>query len=211
MKKAITLLAVMFLAAAAFADDAGASEDKKPFGNMEKRPDPVWGLRLGAQYGGIQAGGGLSFGYHAGAAWYLMKIFDVNFRGDLVGLKMFLEPNAFLVYKAGWEGSSQFWLEIPVNANFMITLFSQRAKISVGPYFGVGMLGNYEAAILNSSGYLEYSKVSRIDVGYSVAIGYEAYKNLWSSIGVTQGFLDAIDKKDGSKYLSIKFTVGYDF
>jgi len=189
-------------------------EEKKSAFHMDKRPDPVWGLRLGAHLAGI-SGQTLSFGWHLGAAFYPIKFFDASVGGDILGIKMFLEPNVLFVSKSGWEGTNQYWLEAPVMANFMFTAFSFRFKYSVGPYVAAGLFGDFDKVLTADdiiAGKTEgSSKVGRFDVGFSTTLGYEAYKNIWSDFSLGMGFIDMVEKTKKSNNFIIKFTAGCDF
>jgi hypothetical protein len=187
MKKALLLLAIMLFAETAFA----AAAKKEANAKYEKRPDPVWGIRLGPQYAGL-IWNSTSFGMHAGAAYYLYKFFDVSYKGDVVGLKLFAEPNALFIYK------SDLWLEVPMNATFMLTVYSQRFKLSAGPYLGAGLVGSF---------YRE----NRLDAGYNCAFGYESAKNAWLIFGAAIGLVDAEKNKEDSRHFSFKATIGIDF
>lgn len=239
MKKVMrSLLAALTLTTMAFAQDEGESvaaeatdtqvateaadtqvaaepakpEEKSAF-HMDKRPDPVWGIRLGAHMAGIN-GQTLSFGWHLGGAFYLAKFFDLSLGGDILGLKMFLEPNLLFVSKTGWEGTNQYWLEAPVMANFMFTVFSFRFKYSVGPYAAVGLFGDFDKVLTADDireGNTEGSKVGRFDVGFYNTLGYEWAKNIWSDFTLGLGFIDMVDKQKGSTNFMIKCSAGVDF
>jgi len=190
------------------------AEEKKSAFHMDKRPDPAWGIRAGAHLAGIR-GQTLSFGYHLGAAFYPVKVFDASLGGDILGIKMFLEPNVLFVSKSGWEGTHQYWLEVPVNANFMFTVFSFRFKCSVGPYLAAGLFGDFDKVeIIDNilAGNKETSKVGRLDVGANATLGYELAKNLWSDVSLGLGFINMVEKaKESSNNFIIKATIGYDF
>jgi hypothetical protein len=188
MKKALLLLAIMLFAETAFAAAAKKEANAKKY---EKRPDPVWGIRLGPQYAGL-IWSSTSFGMHAGAAYYLYKFFDVSYKGDVVGLKLFAEPNALFIYK------SDLWLEVPMNATFMLTVYSQRFKLSAGPYLGSGITGRY-------------SRKNRFDAGYNAAFGYETAKNAWLILGAAVGLIDAEKNREDTRHFSFKMSLGVDF
>lgn len=182
-------------------------EEKKSAFQMDKRPDPVWGIRAGAHLSGI-TGQTFSIGWHLGGAFYPVKFFDASLGGDVLGVKMLLEPNLLFASKAGF-GGTQYWLEAPVMANFMFTVFSFRLKYCVGPYAAVGLFGEFDkiATVSNPAG----SKVSRFDVGLNQTFGYEIAKNLWSDISVGMGFIDMVEKEKNSTNFIIKLTAGKDF
>jgi hypothetical protein len=85
-----------------------------------------------------------------------------------------------------------------MNLTFMLTVSSQRFKISAGPYVGAGLLGNF-------------ARKNRFDAGYSGTIGYESAQNAWTSVGMAVGLTDAENNKEGTRYFSFKFTIGIDF
>jgi len=177
-------------------------EEKKSAFHMDKRPDPSWGIRAGAHFAGI-TGNDISFGYHLGAAFYPIKFFDASLGGDALGIKMFLEPNALFASKAGLVGT-QYWLEVPVNANFMFTVFSFRLKYSVGPYGAVGLFGDFDKSVTGD-------KVGRFDVGLNQTLGYEFAKNFWSDFSVGYGFINMVENDKKSSTFIMKLTAGRDF
>jgi len=188
-------------------------EDKKSAFHIDKRPDPVWGIRLGAHLAGI-SGQTISFGWHLGGSFYPVKVFDASLGGDIVGLKMFVEPNVYFTTKSGWEGTNQYWLDVPVMANFMFTVFSFRFKYCIGPYVGVGMFGDFDKVVTAAdiaAGNQGGRDVGRFDVGLYNTFGYEWAKNIWSDVTVGTGFIDMVDKESGSKNFIVKFTAGLDF
>lgn len=194
-------------------------EEKKSAFHVDKRPDPVWGIRLGVHMAGI-SGESLSFGWHLGGNFYAIKFFDLSLGGDALGLKLFLEPNLLFTTKSGWEGSKQYWLELPVMADLMFTVFSFRFKYNVGPYAAVGLFGDFDKVVTASTisagkkdadGNYIPSKVGRFDVGLYNTLGYELYKNIWSDFTVGMGFIDMIEGEGGSTNFMIRFTAGLDF
>jgi hypothetical protein len=130
---------------------------------------------------------------HAGAAFYPLKVFEAGQKSNVFGLKMFAEPDALLVYY-----KSNLWLEAPLNATFVFRAYSQRFKISAGPYAGAGLVGRF------------YAK-NRLDYGYGGSVGYESGKDAWLIAGFTMGLAEALKENDGSNHFTFKLTIGGDF
>ena len=233
MKKVIALLTTLFLTTAVFAQenaeestpavDESATleesaaqeppkEEKKPFLHVDKRPDPKFGIRLGVHFAGVK-GDDLSFGWHLGGVFYPVKFFDAGWRGDFVGVKMFLEPHLYFEQKASMWGGKQYWVEIPVHASFMFTVAGMRFKYALGPYVTVGAFGDfeYETDVLGTP---FTQKTKRFDLGLNQVLGYEAYKNIWTDFSVGMGFLDMVKNDpagDSNTTFIFKITAGIDF
>jgi len=184
-----------------------AEGEKKPMFHVDKRQDPLWGIRGGVHFAGI-SGEDLSVGWHIGGVFYPIKFFDIGFRGDLLGLKLFLEPRLFFVTKESIFKKNQYWLEMPINASFVFTVAGMRLKYAVGPNVAVGIIGDYEQNLGEGAGDL---KTGRFDLGLSNTLGYEVFKNGWMELNTSSGFLNLVDGSKKSKSFAIKITCGYDF
>jgi hypothetical protein len=184
-------------------------EEKKPAFHMEKRPDSDVGIRGGIHFSAIGTESA-TFGWHLGAYAYPVKFWDGSLGGDILGLKVLLEPGLFFLTKENPVlKKNQYWLEVPVNASLLFTVFSMRIRYSVGPFVALGLFGDFEYDYANPKTYeTTKEKMSRFDLGLTQTLGYEFAKNLWSDLTVGYGFLDMM-KYDNTSTFIFKITAGF--
>jgi len=195
--KAMLSLALMaVLAASAFAQESEAEKSEQSDG----------GIKVGIR-GGVHAMSmgvlDWSVGWHAGAVRDVLKIADMDIFGNL-----YLQPGLLFFTKNSIFDKQTYWLEVPVMLSWKYKIFRRTYRSSIGPYFNVGVFGDFEDAV-ESAFAKESASMNRFDAGLSVSQGSE-WGWFWIGATVNMGFVSVSDYYDATAW-SYRLTLGVNF
>jgi len=212
------------------AEQPKKDEKKAPVavGSKEERP---LGIRAGFHWAGVNGGtytykigaltqdvdvqGATGIGFHLGASYDLMRIFEIELGGDAFQFRMLLEPGAFITSRPSYIKGTQYWLEVPITGAFTLSLFGgMRVKYAVGPYLAVGTIGEFSNEV-TVAGVTTKTEQSRFDFGQWHTFGFEQnhFPNWWFDVTIAGGLMDAVkvndNKVNGSNIWAFKLAIGY--
>ncbi|SHM34464.1 Outer membrane protein beta-barrel domain-containing protein [Chitinophaga jiangningensis] len=110
------------------------------------------------------------------------------------------------------------YLQLPVMFQFTPEVGNGNLVLGVGPYFAVGLGGNYKNTIAGDVGAFDdeagLAKLKRFDCGGTLQIGYQMPMGFYFGLNGDLGFVNAADNTDNSrkfKNASFGVSLGYKF
>jgi len=156
----------------------------------------------------------LSAGWHVGAVSDLVTLttFEPSFLNGVFGI--YVQPGLLFLTRDNVWGGSTYWLEIPamisLKCQFKETgLFGITSgfRLEIGPYFDIGIIGDFEHKLTDLLGNEIKSKMGRFDVGLASNLVKE-YGIVWIATGINSGFLSVSDDGNYSTFTWKVLTIG---
>ncbi|WP_291908313.1 porin family protein [Chitinophaga sp. CB10] len=110
------------------------------------------------------------------------------------------------------------YLQLPVMFQFTPEVGNGNMVLGIGPYFAVGLGGNYKNTATGDIGAFEdealLAKLKRFDAGGTLQIGYQTPMGLYFGLNGDLGLVNAVDNTDNNrkfKNASFGVSLGYKF
>lgn len=217
MKKIILTIVGAIIATASFAQRASSSSTS--FFSTEKSDQPItFGVRAGLNFANMSWEED-----HSSLSLDSRTAFNVGLSVDFPILQsMYIQSGLYLSSKGCKEKSgseeitmSPMYLEIPVLASYRYDISeSTQLQLNVGPYFGYGIGGKYEAEKGDYSydeDFFEDDDVKKFDCGLQIGAGV-TFGKVYVGCGYQFGMANIIDDSDLSvKHKNFMINVGYNF
>lgn len=217
MKKIILTIVGAIIATASFAQRASSSSTS--FFSTEKSDQPItFGVRAGLNFANMSWEED-----HSSLSLDSRTAFNVGLSVDFPLLQsMYIQSGLYLSSKGCKEKSgseeitmSPMYLEIPVLASYRYDISeSTQLQLNVGPYFGYGIGGKYEAEKGDYSydeDFFEDDDVKKFDCGLQIGAGV-TFGKVYVGCGYQFGMANIIDDSDLSvKHKNFMINVGYNF
>lgn len=217
MKKIILTIVGAIIATASFAQRASSSSTS--FFSTEKSDQPItFGVRAGLNFANMSWEED-----HSSLSLDSRTAFNVGLSVDFPLLQsMYIQSGLYLSSKGCKEKSgseeitmSPMYLEIPVLASYRYDISeSTQLQLNVGPYFGYGIGGKYEAEKGDYSydeDFFEDDDINKFDCGLQIGAGV-TFGKVYVGCGYQFGMANIIDDSDLSvKHKNFMINVGYNF